>query len=64
MCYCGNFRVVLVESCVACVVWGFCGILVGRHFYCRAVRCLRRGSGALRAGTGSVTRLVAPKGFR
>ena len=50
----------LVRSCVACVVWGFVGILVGRHFYCRAVRCLRRGSGALRAETGSVTCLVAP----
>ena len=50
MCYGGNFRVVLVSSCVACVVWGFCGILACRRFYFRVVRCLQRGSGALRAG--------------
>ena len=50
MCYGRNFRVVLVNSCVACVVWGFCGILACRRFYFRVVRCLQRGSGALRAG--------------
>ena len=65
MCYGGNCRVVLVSSCVACVVWGFCGILACRRFYFRVVRCLQRGSGALRAGAGSVTCLVgAIKDFR
>ena len=49
MCYCENFRVVLVGSCVTCVVWGFCGIVARRRFYFRVVRCLQRGSGALRA---------------
>jgi hypothetical protein len=42
--------VVLVRSCVAYVVWGFCGILAARRFYFRVVRCPQRGSGALRAG--------------
>lgn len=47
--YGGNFPLVLVRSRVACVVWGFCGILACRRFYFRVVRCLQRGSGALRA---------------
>jgi hypothetical protein len=47
MCYGGNFHVVLVRSCVACVLWGF---LSCRHSHCRVVRCLQRGSGALPAG--------------
>ena len=50
MCYCGNFRVVLVRSCVACLVWGFCGILACRRFYFRVVRYLQRGGRALRLG--------------
>ena len=50
MCHSANFCVVLVRSRVACVVWGFCGILACRRFYFRVVRCLQRGSGALRAG--------------
>ena len=35
---------------MACVVWGFCGILARGRFYFRVVRCLQRGSGALRLG--------------
>ena len=50
MSYDGNFRMVLVRSCMACVVWGFCGILARGRFYFRVVRCLPRGSGVLRAG--------------
>jgi hypothetical protein len=50
MCDYVNFRVVLVRPRVACAVWGFCGLLAWCRFYFRVVRCLQRGSGALRAG--------------